>query len=637
MKSIGLDVILISSQTNSLDNTSSSRSLNTHCSNPKDYITCGYISAFEFQKPHIEGILINNLKEIDIDDFAKIISSDCHEWEAYPWHDKKTEGFLNNEKKHFTKIKCLPTFKGLMMAFTSPRTRFNRIENNNIVVENIEIGNNIIPLSRGINVIIGDNGSGKSSILEALTLTQSDIPNHYKKFNKEYNIKVSRIEKVSFRYIPQSYIFDRRKKGELFSDLIWEGIGEIIIDHKEFDDKFNDYFEKIVSYIEYQILINDKKMKLNNKLELTTENLINPYYINVLNTDSIKLETNIHDKRNNKLKNILSDLMKEIDENNDYYDKFKLTESLKKIKDEILKIQEIVKVKYDLFEKQNNIKNILIKKVNDYNLEIKNKSTALDNQINEYVRKKQEIIDSIINFIKLLNKKILFPNFPSLINGKVVKKKEGYKFIKKAKYDNEDIKSEFYENIFNKKWKENELKDIKTKNEFIESIKGATSNSENYKKIMQQNLQKFFDKMKKEEDFIMEASYNKDIGNTPGELSLAYYKFIIQKNNSWEILLLDQPEENISNKKIYNDFIKHISGLKDNKQIIIVTHNPLLIINLDVDNVVHIKKNKKEIVVSNGCLEYEDNDYNILSLIASDIDGGYEAIEKRMKIYDKRS
>jgi len=79
LKEINLDVILISSQTNALDNSNSSRSLNTHCSNPKDYINCGYISAFEFQKPNIEGILINSLNEINIDAFAKIISSDCHD------------------------------------------------------------------------------------------------------------------------------------------------------------------------------------------------------------------------------------------------------------------------------------------------------------------------------------------------------------------------------------------------------------------------------------------------------------------------------------------------------------------------------------------------------------------------------
>ncbi len=65
-----------------------------------------------------------------------------------------------------------------------------------------------------------------------------------------------------------------------------------------------------------------------------------------------------------------------------------------------------------------------------------------------------------------------------------------------------------------------------------------------------------------------------------------------------------------------------------------VTHNPQFIVNLDVDNVVFLSKNE-EISVQSGALEYEDNKYSILQIVADNIDGGIYTIQQRVKRYEK--
>lgn len=128
---------------------------------------------------------------------------------------------------------------------------------------------------------------------------------------------------------------------------------------------------------------------------------------------------------------------------------------------------------------------------------------------------------------------------------------------------------------------------------------------------------------------------DQQIGNTLGEMSISYYKFFTQDDQDWKALIVDQPEDNISNNNISQKLIGYFNAIRDEKQIIFVTHNPLLVVNLDVDNVIFVKNDNGGLTASNGCLEYEDEHTDILELIAQNMDGGKETIEKRLKVYGK--
>ena len=78
--------------------------------------------------------------------------------------------------------------------------------------------------------------------------------------------------------------------------------------------------------------------------------------------------------------------------------------------------------------------------------------------------------------------------------------------------------------------------------------------------------------------------------------------------------------------------------MSNNRQIIMVTHNPQFVVNLDVDNVICIERSEKgEIAIKSGALEYVDKCSNtdILDCVAKNLDGGIESIQKRWKRYEK--
>ena len=76
--------------------------------------------------------------------------------------------------------------------------------------------------------------------------------------------------------------------------------------------------------------------------------------------------------------------------------------------------------------------------------------------------------------------------------------------------------------------------------------------------------------------------------------------------------------------------------MSKNRQVIIITHNLQFIVNLDVDNVIFIGKNENDkIYIQNGALEYYGKEYDILKIVADNIEGGIDSINERWKRYDK--
>lgn len=126
---IGTSVLLIAHQKSDLEVKEISKnhhSLSEAVENPKEWIKTGFINALEYQKPRVQGMIKNNLREMKTK-FATITGSDCHVWSAYPNKDDK----IKEEKEYLTTIKCLPTFKGLVLSLTSPDTRFERNDEGN--------------------------------------------------------------------------------------------------------------------------------------------------------------------------------------------------------------------------------------------------------------------------------------------------------------------------------------------------------------------------------------------------------------------------------------------------------------------------------------------------------------------------
>lgn len=174
---------------------------------------------------------------------------------------------------------------------------------------------------------------------------------------------------------------------------------------------------------------------------------------------------------------------------------------------------------------------------------------------------------------------------------------------------------------------------IDTNGKLVQAIRGCTSEADIDNK-WKENFEKFLRDSVQVKDYITDDS-NKRIGNTLGEMSLSYYKYFTQDVEDWNILIIDQPEDNISNNNISKYLISYFNSLRDKRQLIFVTHNPLLVVNLDVDNVIYVQNNDDNLSITSGRLEYEDENTNILEIVAKNMDGGKESIEKRLKVYGK--
>jgi ABC-type cobalamin/Fe3+-siderophores transport system ATPase subunit len=94
-------------------------------------------------------------------------------------------------------------------------------------------------------------------------------------------------------------------------------------------------------------------------------------------------------------------------------------------------------------------------------------------------------------------------------------------------------------------------------------------------------------------------------------------------------LLIDQPEEALDNKYIYEKLVTVLRKAKKNRQIIIVTHNANLVVNTDSEQVIVAENNDNEISYSVGTIEDPDTQERIKSIL----EGGKEAFEKREQKY----
>lgn len=89
---------------------------------------------------------------------------------------------------------------------------------------------------------------------------------------------------------------------------------------------------------------------------------------------------------------------------------------------------------------------------------------------------------------------------------------------------------------------------------------------------------------------------------SPGErggLLLVFYLMLDRRDIP---LVIDQPEDNLDNKSVYEILVKFLKKAKKRRQIIIVTHNPNLAVVADAEQIIHVSIDKKK-----------DNDFDFVS------------------------
>ena len=116
---------------------------------------------------------------------------------------------------------------------------------------------------------------------------------------------------------------------------------------------------------------------------------------------------------------------------------------------------------------------------------------------------------------------------------------------------------------------------------------------------------------------------------SPGTRANLLMEFILSEDKEIP-LLIDQPEDNIDNFTIANKLTNWISLMKEKRQLIIVTHDPNIVVNADAENVIICEQKENGLFnYNNGPLE---SNY-VLDSIVKILEGGKEALERRMGKY----
>mgnify|MGYP003302362471 CR=1 FL=1 len=272
LEQIDLDFVMIAHQKKSPSSTQKAQNTDVKSLGEERFnelIMLEYFDAYEFRDKNNE--IYNKLyaQEKKYEDKLRFITgTDCHDWLSYPYYGPGKTGEMK-----FTYLKSLPTFKGLAMAITDVN-RINFTDSffgqgkyqKNLEVE-IDGIKKVVPLSRGINVIIGDNSIGKSLLLHGLTDNRvlcgperTKVKKGYKKYLEKNNIQINTViqENDIFRFNYQGSVREIFDNPELKADAYLKEYAPTDIDVERYQRPVQRELERLYQCIQRKLDYNKK-------------------------------------------------------------------------------------------------------------------------------------------------------------------------------------------------------------------------------------------------------------------------------------------------------------------------------------------------------------------------------------------
>ncbi|WP_052442116.1 Spaf_1101 family AAA-like ATPase [Mesobacillus selenatarsenatis] len=488
-----------------------------------------------------------------------------------------------------------------------------------------------IDFSRDLNCIIGGRGTGKSTIINiievALTLEVNDIKKleFISRHKKIYILFYYRENDYILEFVPQTKDLER----EYYIDNIF--LQNALLDNLEGKIHLSpnwvslykvdrNSFVKLDSDDSFKILTNIYRRSY------SINNIINK--INLGKVDEFIRDMVLFRLEGDSFSNILTSIKtisdrsfyKYVRENIDLMliavnqRKEKINKQISGFNDEFENLLEIVyspKLKEDNYYLNNLLENI------SSNQRILNTYLNWDN-VARYIQEFSKKYGFLV-FLKLLLKK----DFHGL------DRKLGISFFaNKNEIKYSDIVSEILE--------------VNEKNKF-ELYKEIYKKISSNRKLIEDTLVSWFEVI---DEFTLRFNVNsKELTSTSGslmkditEMSLGQkvvavltflfnYGYYTMDNTP---LVIDQPEDNLDNQYIYKNLVESLKQIKNNRQVIIVTHNSTIVTNSDTEQVIIMDSNN-----SKGWIENKGypSDEKIAKLIVNCLEGGIESFKHKMAIY----
>ncbi|MGE2229208.1 TrlF family AAA-like ATPase (plasmid) [Escherichia coli] len=113
-----------------------------------------------------------------------------------------------------------------------------------------------------------------------------------------------------------------------------------------------------------------------------------------------------------------------------------------------------------------------------------------------------------------------------------------------------------------------------------------------------------------------------------GQRASALMLFVLNQQDN-DVVIIDQPEDDLDNQTIYDDVIKIIRAMKPRTQFIFATHNANIPVLGDAENVCACEYSDGKIQAAGGGVDASSVQQHIISVM----EGGREAFERRREVY----
>lgn len=645
IRSIGLNIVTIAHQKAS---PGSSRKRANDANSVGDdqfneFLFMEYFEAYEYKNRRNELFNKTFAANREVSERLRFITgSDCHQWDVYPGVDVGNTGDLP-----FTYLKCLPTFRGLAMAVTD----ISRIKTvgsffsgstrslDEIVIE-INGKKAHIPLSPGINAIIGDNSVGKSSIMNSLVGfdgVATATTNGQKKYLEKVGVKVVTSVPAENRLCVDGQesirkLFENLGKGKT-KDLLGNHFPEPI-DTEPFKEAAAAQIELLCNALSascgYQAALS----------ELPNATILPKRTASPSSTISFQGRLpSLDEAPEQRLVDDLKSIEKKIESLGEIHSAVLKEDDLEAIDVSHRLISEIRKrheatISLVLCEKK--VINAISTTVQEIGRQYKQFSTDAQKLESNYIAAIEGLAASISDLVKKEHSVDEFSfEFESIEIEPKVNPVGPLSFVSKTKAS--AVNAELLQNCLKGILKARRAIDFKTVdcNWLVESLKNYPADADDPIEIVRQNMTK---EVSKALEPVKAINRNKD--DVYEELSQGfnaqlYFSLLRDTELGDGIYFVDQPEDQISQKAIKEVVINEFRDIAESRQVVLITHNPQFLVNLDVDNVIFIGRKDGSLTVQSGALEFECMEYKMLDVVAENVDGGLDAIRKRMKRYEK--
>lgn len=614
-----------------------------------EVILTEFVDAVEIRNKRRELDIKRLIETYPKDAVPFVVGSDCHDWATYPGRE--------GGEISFSSLKCLPTFEGLLMAVTDPSRikvgdcSFFSASSSKLDSLKLSVnGKNFdIPFSPGINAIIGDNSIGKSMMIHRLTncrhVDGHKLADGYEAYCAKEGISVDTILPIAaeFKFDDQDSV--RKTLEELHSGQGQNDyFGKYFQSHVDVDsikDSLKRFFDECVVALESKARFNDTRRRLN-KHEVVLRDLPKSEKLTISQYSKTISFKDI-ESLGSRLLSCRSDLVNARADHSKLFKEMGI-EAAEAHADAIKAMDRLLKLveKHRLVYERDDVKTRAVKgAASEERRVLSKKKTDEQKTIDDYSATLDDVSGKIANAVllaaKRCNRKL---EYAVPVDIRVPNPMGKFIFVSELTSGSTDISycNEVFGEVFNKPKLSLLLNGIQSETELTtEEIAAAVTGE---KPSMATCYDQIRNKLHAVVDRVTERRKitNKSIGidaePSPGLYGTLYFDLLAEEDTKSGVYIIDQPEDQISQVAIKEHVLGAFKRMSANRQILMITHNPLFVVNLDVDNVIVLARGQDgEIDVKSGALEYECDDYKVLDLVAKTVEGGAEVVRKRLKRY----